>query len=105
MRPITLVLHDNADYHAVKRALTTEREKLAALERSALGPDAKASKASLDRVDAILARLDALVIYNLAEHFAVLPPTTPHAAWRPKPLKAKHGIIRVLGVTVLVARR
>ncbi len=89
MQPITLVLHDSAGVHAVKRALTTERERLAA--RSDLE-----SKAWLDSVDALLARLDALVIRNLVEYFANPPPTVPHAAWRPKLRKAKRGI-RVSG--------
>jgi hypothetical protein len=79
MQPVTLVL-DSADYHTLKRALATEHDELTALQGSDLGADAKASfKDSLDRVDAMLARLDALALEALkAEHGTMdLPPGQP----------------------------
>lgn len=71
MQPITLVL-DSADCHALKRALTTEREELAELVRldvSSGGPMRTSFKDSLDHADALLSRLDALALEALkGEH-------------------------------------
>lgn len=59
--PLILVLNNRAEYYAMREALSAHRERLAWLEHSDLGPDAKAMfKVTLGHVEALLVRVDAL---------------------------------------------